>query len=86
MLVTANLYVGLEDCVVELVAEIRDLRTVFCVARKEGGKKGRTGVSCVCVKVERERGFGPEGKGGGRGERRRRTNNDRRVPRRCLRV
>lgn len=79
MLVTANLYVGLDDCVVELVAEIRDLRTVFCVARKEGGKKGRTGVSCVCVKVERERVEV-------RGERRRRTNNDRRVPRRCLRV
>lgn len=34
MLVTANLYVGLDDCVVELVSEIRDLRTVFCVARK----------------------------------------------------
>lgn len=55
MLVTANLYVGLDDSVVELVAEMRDLRTVFCVARKGGGgKKGRTGVSCVCVKVERE--------------------------------
>lgn len=48
MLVTANLYVGLDDCVVELVAEIRDWRTVFCLARK-----WKKRVRCVCVKVER---------------------------------
>lgn len=39
MLVTANLYVGLDDCVVELVAEIRDWRTVFCLARKGGEER-----------------------------------------------